>query len=464
MNFMEDTASQSSAMTKSSLSSFWNINKAQSRENQNNFTSKKFYKWQIILVVLLLILLILIIVLMLKIKIKKNQISLDINNYLDLIQFIRIFHQFSIQFLTIACVSESQDGDCKSYISVLDTEIFNQTLFIMEQNNVLAELGSASINKLIINSELIHDQILKGLLKGDFIYYIISKKKVNDYYNISYNLMNISLNEALLLMSNNMRIIVSSESRFKNRDKEPIFLLSGFENPFSNIQNLKEDLSDYQIAVYTYLINFRGFVLRFSVLNQRFHTLINIRNRELLNLVNLIHTIIFIVMLLLIITILFYLYTYNSILSEIINTIISKFDIIFDNENDFKKLYTNKINLLESIVNDRNNNLGMSINDINKNCIKYDNLVNLNKKNENKLNKLNRFEKDEEKKIEFKDNQKYINWIYIYKKGYNRFYIIFTILILLIDVAVYGSILGIWKQYENDSFQSLSLIDDSWGF
>ena len=38
--------------------------------------------------------------------------------------------------------------------------------------------------------------------------------------------MNISLNEALLLMSNNMRIIVSSESRFKNRDKEPIFLLS----------------------------------------------------------------------------------------------------------------------------------------------------------------------------------------------------------------------------------------------
>ena len=89
----------------------------------------------------------------------------------------RIFHQFLTQFLTIACVSESQNGDCKSYISVLDTEIFNQTLFIMEQNNVLAELCSASINQLIINSELIHDQILKGLLKGDFIYYIINKKK-----------------------------------------------------------------------------------------------------------------------------------------------------------------------------------------------------------------------------------------------------------------------------------------------
>ena len=461
MNFIEDNASQSSAMTKSSLSSIWNINKSQSRENQNNYTSKKFYKWQTILGALLLILLILIIIFMLKIKIKKDQISLDINNYLDLIQFIRIFQQFSIQFLTITCVSKSQNGDCKSYISLLDTEIFNQTLFIMEQNNILAELGSESINKLIINSELIHDQILQSLIKGDFIYYIISKKKMNDFYNISYNLMNISLNEALLLMSNNMKIIVSPESRFKNRDKEPIFLLSGFENPFLNIQNLNEDLSDYQIAVYTYLINFRGFVLRFSALNQRFHTLITIRNKELLNFVNLIHTIIFVVMLFQIITILFYLYTYNSVLSEIINSIISKFDIIFDNENDFKKLYTHKINLLESIVNDKNNRLGISINDINKNCLKYDNLVNLNKKNENKLN---RFEKDEENEIEFKDNQKFINWIYIYKKGYNRFYIIFTIFIIIMDVVVFGIIFGIWKNYEDDSFQSLSLIDDSWGF
>ena len=273
--------------------------------------------------------------------------------------------------------------------------------------------------------------------------------------------MNISLNEALLLMSNNMRIIVSSESRSKNRDKEPIFLLSGFENPFLNIQNIKEDLSDYQIGVYTYLINFRGFVLRFSVLNQRFHTLINIRNQELLNIVNIIHTIIFVVMIFIIIIILFYLYTYNSVLSDIINTIISKFDIIYDNENDFKKLYTHKINLLESIVSDKNNNLGVSINNINKNCIKYDSLVNLNKKNGNKLTK---FEKDEEKKIEFKDNQKYINWIYIYKKGYNNFYIIFTVIIVIMDVIVYSIILGIWRQYENDSFESLSLIDDSWGF
>ena len=463
-NFIEDNASQSSALTKSSLSSFWNINKSQAREKRNNFVNKKFYKWQIILGALLLILLILMILLILKIKIKQNEISIDCNNYLDLIQFIRVFQQFSVQLLSIACVSLSPNGDCKSYISQFDNDNFNQTLFIMEQNNVLAEEGSESISQLIINSELIHDEVLKGLLKENFTYNLISKKKVYDYYNVSSILMNISLNDALLLTSNNMRIIVSSESRSKNREKDPIYLLSGFKNPFENIKNLKEDLSDYQISVYTYLMNFRGIVLRFTVLNQRFHTLINIRNKELLDLVYIFHNIIFVVMIFQIIIILFYLYTYNSVLSEIINSLIAKFDIIFDSENDFKKLFTHKINLLESIVEQKNHNLGKCINDINNNSIKYENLVGLNKKNEQRLNVNKQNETDEENQIVFKDNQKFINWIYIYKKGYDKFYIIFTIFIGIIDVIIYGVIFGIWKIYERDSVITLGLINDSWGF
>ena len=463
-NIIEDNASQSSAMTKSSLSSFWNINKTQARDNQNNFTSKKFFKLQMLLGAFLLILLILMIILILKIRMKQEDISNDCNNYLDLIQFIRIFQQFSVQFLTVVCVKISDDGDCKTYISEYDTKDFNQTLFLMEQSEVLAELGSESINQLIINSESIHDEILLNLLKGNFSYNLISKKKINNIYNITNNIINISLNDALLLTSNNMRIIVSSESRLKTRDKEPIYLLSGFENPFGNINNLTEDLSDYQIAVYTYLMNFRGFILRFSVLNQRFHKLINIRNGELLDIVYILHNIIFVVMIFQIITILFYLYTYNSVLAEIINSLIAKFDIIFDNENDFKKMYTTKIDLLESLVNEKNYNLGNSINNINKNCVKYENLVGLSKKTEQRLNMNKRLEKDEEKPIIFKDNQKFINWIDIYKKGYDRFYIIFTIIIAFIDLIVYGVIYGIWKDYEKKSVRTLELIDDSWSF
>jgi len=272
---------------------------------------------------------------------KQNIIYNDCNNYLDLIQFIRVFQQFSVQYLTIICVV-IKDDYCKSYISKFDTEDFNQTLFFKEQNEILAEYGSDSINQLIVNSESIKDEDLLNLLKANFSYYLISKKKVENKYNITSNIINISLNDALLLTSNNMRIIVSSESRAKNRNKEPIYLLSGFTNPFENLKNTSEDLSEYQIAAYTYLMNFRGTVFRFSTLNQRFHSLINIRNNELLNFVYILHNVIFVVMIFQIITILFYLYSYNSVLSEIINSIIAKFDILFDNELDFRQIYTHK--------------------------------------------------------------------------------------------------------------------------
>ena len=86
-----------------------------------------------------------------------------------------------------------------------------------------------------------------------------------------------------------MRIIVSSESRDMNRNKEPKYLISEFIYPFTNLRDLTQDLSEYQIVVYTYLMNFRGTVLRFTTLNQRFHYLINKRNNELLYFVYILH-------------------------------------------------------------------------------------------------------------------------------------------------------------------------------
>ena len=458
---IEDNFSQSSMNTERSLNSFWNINKVENKYTQNNFTSKKFFKLQILLGIIFLILLILLIILIREIKAKQNIIYYDCNNYLNLIQFIRVFQQFSVQFLSIACIV-IKDNYCKSYISKFDTEDFNQTLFYIEQTKILGEYGFNSINQLIISSESIKDEILLNLLKSNFSYYLVNKKKYRNKYSITSNLINISLNVALLLTSNNMRIIVSSESRAKNRNIEPIYLLAGYNDPFRNIKNLSEDLSEYQIAVYTYLMNFRGIVLRFTTLNQRFHSLINKRNNELLNFVFILHNIIFFVMILEIIAILFYLYKYNSVLSEIINSLIAKFDKVFDNKQNFKQIYLKKINLLESLINEKNYHPGHSIHCINKNCIMYENLVKIDKKTEKKLNEKS--ENEEEKPVEYKDNQKLINWKDIYKKGYDKFYIFFIIIIAIIDIIVYGCFYCIWKYYESKSILALNITRESWDF
>ena len=82
-------------------------------------------------------------------------------------------------------------------------------------NEVLAESCSESITQIIMRSEAINDDILLGLLKGNFSYKIINIKKIGKIYNISKSEINIYLNDALLLLNNNMRIIVSDESKFK---------------------------------------------------------------------------------------------------------------------------------------------------------------------------------------------------------------------------------------------------------
>ena len=463
-NLIEETASQSSVATKSSANSFWNLNKAMSKEDQSGFTSKKFLNLQLLLGGLLISLLILMIVLIIQLKILQVTISDYYNNYFVLHQFVRTFQQFSYGLVAVVCIVKDEFGNCEEYLSKLDTKDFNQTLFLNEQNNILAEFCSDSISKLILNSESIHDDILIQLFKGNISYYIVNIKKIGKIYNISYSIIQTTFSDALLLLSNNMRIIISSESRLKDRSKEPIYLISGLDNPFNNIQNKKAEISDFQIGVYTYLINYKLFVVRFSDLSSRLNELINIKNQRIISIINIFHNIIFVVMIFQIITILFYLLTYNKILAQIINSIILKFDIILDEENDFKKLFSTKINQLESIVSEYSSNPISPMNEINKNYTKFKNLITKKKKNEQRLNNNKKPIEEENKKILFKDRQKYINWKEIYQKGYDRFYIIFTIIIAITDATIYGVIFGIWIDYSYKSKNTLELIYSSWNF
>jgi hypothetical protein len=92
----------------------------------------------------------------------------------------------------------------------------------------------------------------------------------------------------------------------------------------------------------------------------------------------------------------------------------------------------------------------------------YENLVKIDKKTEKKLNEKS--ENEEEKPVEYKDNQKLINWKDIYKKGYDKFYIFFIIIIAIIDIIVYGVFYAIWKNYESKSILTFDIIKDSWDF
>ena len=164
-----------------------------------------------------------------------------------------------------------------------------------------------------------------------------------------------------------------------------------------------------------------------------------------------------------IITILFYLLTYNRILAQIFNSIIRKFEIHFDDEVDFKILFINKIEQLETFITVYTNNPIEQMNEINKNYVKYKNLISTKKKNEQRLNAKKKNVEEDNENLIFK-NPKYINWKEIYKKGYDKFYIIFTIIIAMADITVYAVIYAIWLDYKDKSSSTLELIYNSWNF
>ena len=176
------------------------------------------------------------------------------------------------------------------------------------------------------------------------------------------------------------------------------------------------------------------------------------------------HYIIFVIMIFELLTLLFYLLIFNKILANIINSIISKFDIIYDDENDFRKIFSTKICQLESFIILYPSNPINSMREINKNYLKYKNLVSLKKKNEQRFNISKKLIEEEDEKLIFKDNKKYINWTDIYKKGYNRFYMIIVIIILILNIIIFGVVYGIWLDYQYKSESTFELIYYSWNF
>ena len=63
------------------------------------------------------------------------------------------------------------------------------------------------------------------------------------------------------------KLLRKYQTKYDQQDQAEMFTLINIQN----LKNMTDDLSDYQIAVYTYILNFKNFSIRFSNLNQRFH-------------------------------------------------------------------------------------------------------------------------------------------------------------------------------------------------
>ena len=175
------------------------MNKSLSNDTQNNFVPKIFSKITITFRIIITCLFGINNSINYKIKIIKNYLYGLFNNFLMVLWHLLVW------------LDDYRNS--KEYLANLDTTEFDQTLLVMEHIDFFAETYSNSIAEIIKNSKIIHDDILINLInlfKGNISYNIIKSKVLNKKINyLGQSNITISFSDSLLLLSNNMRILIS---------------------------------------------------------------------------------------------------------------------------------------------------------------------------------------------------------------------------------------------------------------
>ena len=456
LNLLDECNSQSSEITKVSDKIGLNFHGPAVKTEEDSFSSKGFLYIQFLLEISLFILFILMGMQVFSLKMIKKSLFTYNSFYYKINELIRITHQFSFSFPAVICIAKNKNSTiCDNYVSSLDSANFNQTLYLIEYNKILAEMGLDAITTITQGITIINYKELSNFFVSDIIFYTLNMEIKNGNV-IFYRKENkMTFTENLLLLGNIMNIISNKLTR------DPIFLLSGEKSRFDNMK-LITNLDDFRTSVYNFLLNYDDFVSNMETAGKIIKVEIDIKVYNIEKYFKYFHNVIFIVMIIQIIIIFIYLIVFDQIVSEIINYIILKFDTTYDSENDFQRLYNIKISQIETLLQIYTCNPIMTLNAMNKNCSKYKTFENARKKEEQRTN-MNKNKISNEKKYKILFNkEKYVKWHEILISGQNNLYIIFTVIIFIVDVIIYAAIYLCFTNYFAKRDILLSLVDDSW--
>ena len=458
MNLFAECSSQASEMTKSSGKIGLNFNGPAAKTENDSFSSKSFLYIQILLGISLGILFTLMIVEVVILKMIRKSLTIYTSFYYQINQLIRITHRFGFSFPGMICIAKSKNSTvCDNYISSEDNSKYNHTLFLIEYNKILAELGLEAINTITQGINILNYDELSKFFVNETIFYTLNMDVVNKKI-IFYKKENkMTFTENLLLLGNIMNIIANKFTR------DPIFLLSGENSSFDNMQ-LIDNLDDYRTSVYNFFLNYHNLISNMEEGGRILKIEVDIKVYLIEKNFNIFHNVIFIVMIIQIVIIIIYLIVFDKVISELINYIILKFDTTYDSENDFRRLYNIKISQIEILLQIYTSNPIITINKMNKNCAKYKAFENARKKEEQRTN-MNKNKISDEKKYKILfSKEKYVKWNEILTSGQNNFYIVFTAIIFIVDIIVYAVIYISFENYFAKRDILLPLVDDSWDY
>jgi len=404
-HIIDDTGSVSSQMKSNNMNGGINGLGARNKKKDNTYEYKSLNKIKNIIMFSIPIIILINIFQALKLSSEEIDNSNNNYNYLEFREIFQIYYQIFTSVLGNTCIHN--ENGCKSLIDFFSDQYdfekidgsFDFDLFVKGQSQILADKMMNKRNNLINIHKNIGDQKYMELFGKVVKYTRLTQNILNNklYFNITY--MNIQFSEAILIICNSFQILTNITK------KELIIFLNQTDDPFSYIyefQNNNKELTNYQKEIYEMILNYKIFRQYFNSINKNLSEILESKT----NYLNLLSFLFFHLDIITILYIIILLYIYLSYFENILVKILNYVNMIINIRNDnfnFSKSFSEKIDNLEIIIQIYNGNPVKAVQNLTNLYYNHQQYLNAQNKIKNKGNEMN---KKSYKKISNSENEK----------------------------------------------------------
>jgi hypothetical protein len=199
----------------------------------------------------------------------KNSTYNNHNSLIEYREFYRLYFQLFSSTLGIACIYQNKcltliEIFTDKYLSNIQEDYFNYTLFIIIQNKILSKQLLEKRSYLNNIHKCLGNEKYNELFGREINYYRITQNNYDK--KIVFNLTSVKMefSETILIICNSFQILNSDNYNpinLLNKPEEPFSLLNAHNNEY-NIY-----LTDYQKEFYEMLLNYGNYYKGFNAIN-----------------------------------------------------------------------------------------------------------------------------------------------------------------------------------------------------
>jgi len=467
-HIIDDTGSVSSQMKSNNMNGGINGLGARNKKKDNTYEYKSLNQIKNIIMFSIPIIILINVLQAFNLNSEESDNSNNNYNYLEFREIFQLYYQIFTSVLGNACIQN--EFGCKSMVDFFsDMYDFEKIdgfldfgLFIKGQSQILADKIMNKRNNLINIHKNIGDQKYNELFGQVIKYERLTQNIINNtiYFNITY--MNIQFSEAILIICNSFQIITNSTK------KELIIFLNSKDDLFSFLYEFQKDrkeLTIYQKEIYEMILNYKIFRHYFNSINKKLNEILESKANYLRLLLLLYFHLDLLFILYIIILLYIYLSYFENILVKILNYVNMIINIRNDNFN-FSKSFSQKIENLEIIIQIYNGNPVKAVQNLADLYYNHQQYLNSQNKIKNKGNEINKksykkMSNSENEKSEMDNipkNQRLLRKKDIKNLNITNIYLIPIIIGCAFLIILYLVLIILWENYFSFSSNLYSLI------